>query len=88
MEESEKEPTSLQDGVIRWLGQFIFPQPFHELDEKFGLAILVEMSKKGLIVKSEAHASFGSRFITTARPSKRYIELSDKGWEEYERLTS
>lgn len=74
-------------GVIRWLGECIFPQPFHELDEKFGLEALQECAKSGLIIPSRVNVSFGSRFITTARPSTaKYLELTDKGWEEYERL--
>jgi hypothetical protein len=86
MSELEKSPTSNQDGVIRWLGECIFPQPFHELDEKFGLEILVELAKSGLIVRSQAKCSFGSRYITTSKPTGRYIELSDKGWIAFEGL--
>ena len=87
-QDSKQEALSGQSSVIRWLGQSVFPQPFHELDKIFGLEILVELAKKGLIVRSQAHVSFSSRFITTARPSKRYVELSDKGWMEYECLVA
>jgi len=83
MEESEKEPTSLQDGVIRWLGECIFPQPFSELDKKYGLEILLKMANQGLIIKSNASVGLSPLKMKNIGG---YVELSEKGWEEYERL--
>lgn len=75
-----------QDDLIIWLGECVVPQHFDELDKKFGLNLLVEMAKSGLIVRSVSTSSFNIRYITTAKPKGRFIELSDKGWELYEDL--
>ena len=83
MEELEKEPTSNQDGVIRWLGECIFPQPFSELDKKAELEILINMANQGLIIKSNASVGLSPLKMKNLGG---YVELSEKGWEEYERL--
>lgn len=68
---------------IKHMGENIFPQPFKELDKLFELSIMTQAAKQGLIVSSQAQVGLSPSFM---KPLHRYIELSDKGWEKYEKL--
>lgn len=81
---STTETPSSQGGVIRWLGECIFPQPFHELDAMFDFEDIYPLAEKGLI--RHAKIAVGTSALAMKTSKARYIELTEKGWEEYERL--
>jgi hypothetical protein len=53
------------------------------LDKKYGLEILLKMANQGLIIKSNASVGLSPLKMKNLGG---YVELSEKGWEEYERL--
>lgn len=83
-QKSNTETPSSQGGVIRWLGECIFPQPFHELDAMFDFEDIYPLAEKGLI--RQGQISVGLSPTSMKNPKGKFIELTEKGWEEYERL--
>lgn len=81
---SESNTLSGQGGVIRWLGECIFPQPFQELDAMFDFEDIYPLAEKGLI--RQGIIRVGTSPSAMKKPKGKFIELTEKGWEEYERL--
>lgn len=73
----------MKNDIIKYLGEGIFPQPFSEIDKLFDFDEVLQLAKEGLI--QESKAAIGTNPAALKRV-KRYIELSEKGWELYESL--